>query len=152
MRKNILRVILMTLLLGTFFIIFGFSSQDAEKSGNLSSSVTKLILGQEEREDIVERAESVIRKIAHFCIYTLVGFLLMALVSTYDLEENKRIRISLGIGILYATSDEIHQLFIPGRSGQITDIILDSMGVIIGILFLLIIVEIDKRKRKNNAR
>lgn len=142
----------MTLLLGTFFIIFGFSSQDAEKSGNLSSSVTKLILGQEEREDIVERAESVIRKIAHFCIYTLVGFLLMALVSTYDLEENKRIRISLGIGILYATSDEIHQLFIPGRSGQITDIILDSMGVIIGILFLLIIVEIDKRKRKNNAR
>lgn len=144
MKIKIVRVILTALLLGTFFMIFGFSNQDAEKSGSLSSSVTKLLLGQEEREDIVERAESVIRKIAHFCIYTLVGFLLMALFSTYNIKENKRVMISLGIGILYATSDEIHQLFIPGRSGQVTDIMLDSMGVLLGILFVWMIIKIDK--------
>lgn len=159
MKIKFLRTILLILLLGTFFIIFGFSNQDAEESGNLSSSIAKFILKQmhhddiENKEQILERIESIIRKLAHFSIYTLVGFLLMSLISTYNLEENKRIIASLCIGILYATSDEIHQLFIPGRSGQITDVILDSMGVLLGILLVLTALEIYKKiKRKIDVK
>lgn len=154
MKINFLRAILLILLLGTFFIIFGFSNQDAEESGNLSSNIAKFMLKQvhhddiENKEQILERTESVIRKIAHFSIYTLVGFLLMALASTYNLKENKKIIISLCIGALYATSDEIHQLFIPGRSGQITDVILDSMGVLLGILLVLTVLEVYKKIKK----
>lgn len=154
MKINFLRAILLILLLVTFFIIFGFSNQDAEESGNLSSNIAKFILKQvhhddiENKEQILERTESVIRKIAHFSIYTLVGFLLMALASTYNLKENKKIIISLCIGALYATSDEIHQLFIPGRSGQITDVILDSMGVLLGILLILTVLEVYKKIKK----
>lgn len=154
MKINFLRAILLILLLGTFFIIFGFSNQDAEESGNLSSNIAKFILKQvhhddiENKEQILERTESVIRKIAHFSIYTLVGLLLMSFISTYNLKENKRIIISLCIGVLYATSDEIHQLFIPGRSGQITDVILDSMGVLLGILLVLIVWEVYKKTKK----
>lgn len=151
MNKNFLRAILLILLLVTLFLIFGFSSQDAEESGGLSSSIAKFILKQinndkmEGKQPILERTESIIRKVAHFSIYTLVGLLLMSFVSTYDLKENKRIMISLCIGALYATSDEIHQLFVPGRSGQITDVILDSMGVLLGILIVLTTLELYKK-------
>lgn len=154
MKKNFLRLILLVLLLGTLFLIFDFSSQDAEESGGLSSSIAEFILKQvhheeiENRQSILERIESIIRKVAHFSIYTLVGFLLMSFISTYDLKESKRIMVSLCVGILYATSDEIHQLFVPGRSGQITDVILDSMGVMLGILLLLMVLELYKKMKK----
>ncbi|MCI8547848.1 MAG: VanZ family protein [Bacilli bacterium] len=151
MKINFLRIILLILLLGTFYIIFGFSSQNGEKSGELSSNITKFILKKmnyddiENYEKILKRTEIIVRKIAHFSIYTLVGLLLMSFVSTYKLKQNIRIIISLCIGILYATSDEIHQLFIPGRSGQITDVIIDTMGVLLGIIVLLTLLEIYKK-------
>lgn len=81
MKKNILRGILILLLLCTFGIIFEFSSQNAEKSGGISRKITealtnkiKFIQGkpQLEKESILSRMESVIRKIAHFSIYTVV--------------------------------------------------------------------------------
>ena len=40
---------------------------------------------------------------------------------------------SLAIGVIYAVSDEIHQYFVPGRSMQISDIVIDSFGVLSGI-------------------
>ena len=84
----------MILLLGTFYIIFGFSNQNGEESGNLSGKIAKItleILPIENNEQNLKRAEAVIRKIAHFSIYTLVGFLLMSFVSTYHVKEKKRI-------------------------------------------------------------
>lgn len=148
MKINIIRTIIMILLLGNFYIIFGFSSQNGEESGNLSSKIAKFVIKQlpiEKTEKVLKRAEGVIRKIAHFSIYTLVGFLLMSFVSTYHLKENKRIGISLLIGILYATTDEIHQRFVPGRSCQITDVMIDTMGVLLGILLLSMLFEIYRK-------
>ena len=66
----------------------------------------------------------------------------MTLVSTYKIKNKKQICISLIIGILYATSDEIHQIFTPGRGPQITDVIIDSMGVILGILLVMLLLKI----------
>ena len=42
---------------------------------------------------------------------------------------------------LYACSDEFHQLFIPGRSGEFRDVMIDSTGGIIGIVFTTFIVK-----------
>ena len=156
MKINILRAIIMIFLLGTFYIIFGFSNQNGEESGNLSGKIAKItleILPIENNKQNLKRAEAVIRKIAHFSIYTLVGFLLMSFVSTYHVKEKKRIGISLFIGILYAISDEINQKFVPGRSCKITDVMLDTMGVLLGILVLLMILEIHKKiKTKINRQ
>lgn len=148
MKINIVRIIIMILLLGTFYIIFGFSSQNGEESGNLSGKIAKFVVEQlpiQKTEKSLKRTEAVIRKIAHFSIYTLVGFLLMSFVSTYAIKENKRMIISLIVGILYATSDEIHQSFIPNRNCQLTDVMIDSMGVLLGILILLTILKIHKK-------
>lgn len=158
MKKNILRAILMLLLLSTFFIIFGFSSQDGEKSGNISKKITEEIITripqiqekeQNEREAITLRIEKVIRKIAHFSIYTAVGLLLMALISTFEMKEKNRIIISLIIGIIYACSDEIHQSFVPERSPMITDVMIDTMGVMLGILLIMLGKAIIKKYKKN---
>ena len=151
MKINILRIILILLLLSTFFIIFGFSSQDGENSGGLSRNITNKILqlsnkykdmGQEEKEKIADRTERIIRKIAHFSIYTLVGLLLMGLLSTYKIKENWRIILSVLLGMIYAVSDEIHQSFIPGRTPQITDIYIDTLGVVLGVLLILLGIKI----------
>lgn len=151
---NILRVILIILLIGTFSIIFGFSSQDSEKSSGISRKVTEIITNpiksiqekpEQEKEQILSRIESVVRKIAHFSIYTVVGFLLMALFSTYKLEEMNRFSYSLIIGVVYASSDEIHQCFTPGRGPQVTDIIIDTMGVLLGILLVMLVIKIYKK-------
>ena len=153
-KLNILRMMLILLLIGTFSIIFGFSSQDSEKSSSISRKVTEIITNpikfiqekpEQEKEKILDRIESVVRKIAHFSIYTVVGVLLMALFSTYKLKEINRISFSLILGIIYATSDEIHQAFTPGRGPLVTDVIIDSMGVLLGILLVMLVVKIYKK-------
>lgn len=155
---NILRIILVILLLCTFFIIFGFSSQNGEQSGGISRKVTETILKvssnynkleEEEKEVVLHRTESIIRKIAHFSIYTVVGCLLMGLLSTYKLKDKWRMIMTIVIGILYAISDEFHQSFSPGRSPKVTDVYIDTLGVLLGILLILLIL---KMHDKNNYK
>lgn len=50
--------------------------------------------------------------------------------------------MSLIIGVTYAASDEMHQLFVPGRSGKLADILIDSLGIITGIIFFLLIIKV----------
>ena len=151
---NILRIILIILLIGTFSIIFGFSSQDSEKSSGISRKVTEIITNpiksiqekpKQEREKILDEIESIVRKLAHFSIYTVVGVLLMALLSTYQLKEMNRVSISLILGVIYASSDEIHQCFTPGRGPAITDVIIDTLGVLLGILLVMLLIKIYKK-------
>ena len=151
---NILRIILIMLLLCTFFIIFGFSSQNGEQSGGISRKISETILKvssnynkleEEEKEIVLYRTESIIRKIAHFSIYTVVGFLLMGLLSTYKLRDKWRMIITIVIGILYAISDEFHQSFSPGRSPKVTDVYIDTLGIILGVLLVILIRMIYKK-------
>lgn len=72
-----------------------------------------------------------IRKSAHISLYALLGFS----VSNYLIDFNKKIYINSILFILiYSISDEVHQLFIPNRSGSIIDILIDLIGGIIGII------------------
>ena len=91
MKINIIRGILTILLLWTFCIIFGFSNQNAEKSSSISKKITQIISAnikdirqtpESEKTKILSRMESIIRKIAHFSIYTVVRNF------TYDVSFN----------------------------------------------------------------
>lgn len=66
----------------------------------------------------------------------------MALMSTYKIKELDRIAISMIIGVIYAATDEIHQAFVPGRGPLVTDVILDSIGVLTGICIVLLVYKI----------
>lgn len=78
---NILRTFLIILLIGTFSIIFGFSNQNAKESGSISRKITEVLTNRiksiqekpkEEKEQIMYKIEKIVRKTAHFSIYTLV--------------------------------------------------------------------------------
>ena len=124
MARTIFRIILITLLCLTFFQIFQFSNEDSTKSSSRSREVMKKIidifpytknLSESTKIKIVEKSQPIIRKLAHFSIYALVGVLIMAFVSTYKLLLWKKFGISIFVGLLYAISDEFHQSFIPRK-------------------------------------
>ena len=52
---------------------------------------------------------------------------------------------SLIIGVIYAISDEIHQCFTPGRGPLVTDVIIDTMGVLLGILLVVLVIKIYEK-------
>lgn len=88
-----------------------------------------------------------VRKLAHFSIYTLLGLCSANAFYLTFLQLKKAVGLALLTGCLYAVSDEIHQLFVPGRSCQITDMALDSCGVLLGILlFCALFAAITKRR------
>lgn len=65
------------------------------------------------------------------------GFLFLAMFLTYDFSDRKRMIFSLIIGAEYAIFDELHQLFVSDRAGQITDVFIDTIGVVIGICVMM---------------
>lgn len=134
-RKNIpwLLVILWTAL------IFYLSHQPATKSNGLSKGATEIIVETVEKVapkiDINKRSfNHIIRKNAHFLAYLILGILVANGLRSKGVIGYKAIGFALLICVLYAISDEIHQLFVPGRGGQIRDVIIDSAGAIVGIL------------------
>ena len=102
MKINILRGILIVLLILQMWIIFGFSGQDGETSGIISRRITEKItrniksiqvLNEVEKERALKKIEHCIRKLAHFSLYTVVGFLLMSLMSTYKLKQKNKVSL-----------------------------------------------------------
>lgn len=137
-------------------VIFNFSNQGGTKSSGTSSKVTKIIINvitkdkEEPNKQTMERIEKVVRKGAHYTIYTIGGLLIMNYA--YSMEKTKKQKIlgSLLFGAFYAGTDELHQYFVPGRSAQITDVGLDTLGVLTGIyIFLGVIALIEKLFRKH---
>ncbi|MDX6439292.1 MAG: hypothetical protein QOF45_1875 [Gaiellaceae bacterium] len=68
----------------------------------------------------------VLRKIAHACEYAVLAALL--------LRTLRKELPALGLGVAYAASDELHQHFVPGRVGAPLDVLIDSIGVAIGVV------------------
>ena len=161
MWKTIFRIILIILLAWTFYTIFQFSGENATESSTRSGNVIRKIvdifpytknLSESIKQKIVENGQPIIRKLAHFSIYSFVGILVMSFVSTYCLLLWKKITISMATGLLYAISDEYHQSFIPGRSAQWQDVLIDTTGVFVGVIIILICISIYKlSKEKYNA-
>jgi len=160
-KKNVIRIILIILLLFLFGVIFRFSNQNGEQSTGISREITEKVtenveliqkLEEPEKERALLHTEVIIRKLAHFSLYTLVGILVMVLLKLYSLNEKKRILYSFCIGVIYAMSDEIHQLFIPERTGQRTDVLIDSCGVAIGIMTVIVISKLIVKYKELNKK
>ena len=149
MNLKIKRILFGILTIITCIIIFIFSSQNGEKSGLTSRGFVRKIveitgitndLNEEEKEEVIENCQFVVRKLAHFSIYTILGINILGFVSTYkNLKLQKQIGITLFSGFLYAVSDEFHQMFSGGRTASPKDVCIDTLGVLFGIgIFLLI--------------
>ncbi len=123
-------------------VIFYFSSQPAPVSNDLSQNVTKVIVkGVSNIYDIevncayeyVHNLNHIVRKLGHFTEYFVLALLVMNAFRQSGVEKFKLCIYSLFLCVLYAISDEFHQLFVPGRAGQVKDVFIDSLGAILGI-------------------
>lgn len=142
-KQKVLVFFLILLLLLVFVSIFRFSSENGEKSKGTSKTVTEEItkpiktiqeLEPKEKEIALDNINKVLRKIAHFSLYMLIGAVSMCIMILGIKDKvNYRKYVSLAIGVLYAITDEIHQLFVDGRSAMITDVFIDTAGVVVGI-------------------
>lgn len=142
------RKALIILIIIWMIFIFVSSSQNSETSAELSGTVIETAvkvlpsskdLNETELEALISDLQHIVRKSAHFTLYMLGAILFVLLYSTYDFKKKKIYILSFLSTVIYAISDEVHQLFISGRGPQIQDVVLDGCGAIVGILMMILI-------------
>ena len=143
MIKKICSIIL---LISWMVCIFAFSAQPAEASSALSDKAKELVIRGLEiffpfaADEAASPGNNgfmitLVRKSAHVFAYLLLGILALWTFSVYGVGK-KRFLYAFLLCFLYAVSDEIHQIFVPGRAGRIYDVFIDSIGASLGLLRL----------------
>jgi VanZ family protein len=130
-------------------LILSLSSDTAEVSKEKSKFIEQLIRKSiesiQERLDIsiiqVDSFQLHVRKAAHMFIYFVLGLLLMLALKISGIRGKNAYFLSFLVGALFAVMDETYQNFIPGRSGQVRDVMIDSAGVLIGLVFFELVVK-----------
>lgn len=136
--RIIIRRILIILLVIWMVLVFGLSNQNGEESGNLSRMVANFLAGGDTVK--AETLEPIVRKVAHMTEYAIGGMLFYGITLTYpEGTRKKKIILSFAFVILYAASDELHQLYISDRSGNIKDVFIDTCGGALGIFAVYIL-------------
>lgn len=104
-------------------------------TNNNTSEIDKII--------IIENLSFIVRKLAHITEYIILAFLMYNVLHNYNINDYKLVII---LCIIYSCTDEFHQLFIPGRSGQIIDVLIDTIGIIIGTTIYYLLIKTKKIK------
>lgn len=142
--------------------IFSLSAQNSSTSSATSGGVIRMLatifnrefkfLNAEMQQQYIENMQFFVRKAAHFSIYALLGICLSAGFFTFEFKHIYNSALyAWGVGAVYSITDEIHQLYVPGRSGELRDFVIDSLGVAFGCAFVisvyLIYIKIKKPMR-----
>ncbi|ETP71170.1 putative integral membrane protein [Lachnospiraceae bacterium JC7] len=151
-RKSILILTILWMI-----VIFVFSAQPADQSTETSLFIGQMVetvcvpgfvnLTSEEKRAMAENIDFLVRKTAHATEYAILGVLLC--LSAEELLEcsfTKRQRMAFLFGVCYAATDEFHQLFVPGRAGMLRDVILDSAGVLAGVMCVYVFKKITEKR------
>ena len=145
-----IRIVSPILLVCLMCVIFSLSHQPASESSQTSGSVIRFLaeifikdfenLSNTIQSEIISSLQFIVRKGAHFSAYFVLGIFSFFTFLTYN-KPSFIIRslISLSVCFAFSVSDEIHQLFIPGRSGEIRDVLIDTGGSMLSILILFFI-------------
>ncbi len=153
--------IFLVLLIACMVLIFVFSSRPGDESAEDSSWVSMLVgevfvpgfdeWSQAEQEAFAARIDHPVRKTAHATEYAVLALL----AAGAFIDRKTGIRAGIVVPCLiaagYAATDEFHQLFVEGRSGQFSDVMIDTAGALVGLLALAAVRTVI-RKRSVNRR
>ncbi|MBE6699158.1 MAG: VanZ family protein [Ruminococcaceae bacterium] len=155
----LLRILLGVLIVCNMAVIFLFSSQSAKKSAAISQKVTNAVVetvtkdyGEKpagEQNAIVRKAHTPIRKLAHMLEFGSLATLSFLFLITWRGKILWRYAASLGFALVYAATDELHQLFSDGRGARLSDVFIDFSGAFIACTLALIIVMLVRRIKKS---
>lgn len=141
--------------------IFIMSAQTQDESSETSGRIVDIFIDVflpgfdelpiGEQTDKLDVITNVIRKLAHFTEYAVLGIFLALHFNELKSRLNCKAELwqSTIVGILYAISDEFHQYFVPGRGPGIKDVFIDTLGVFTGFVIILCIL---KRKSRNTEQ
>lgn len=149
-KKRLMLVLSWTVTLIWMGVIFYLSSQPATQSAHLSTGVKNELLGIlghfipgiETLE--ITSLDFYIRKNAHFIAYFILAVLM--LLALLQSAVPKPVNLALLFCLLFAISDEFHQLFVPGRSGQFRDVLIDGAGALLGVLVTALVINRISRR------
>lgn len=141
------RFIFMTITLIWTAVIFSFSLQSGDVSGDLSGSVLEALLGffmpgVLESPEKLELFHLILRKSAHFTEFMILGVL--SSIALNCMKVGYKSIIGLAYCVLIASLDETLQLFVSGRAGRVQDVLIDGSGGLAGIMIVFICFEVTK--------
>lgn len=143
-QERIKKAICWLLVIACMGVIFWLSSRTAEESDAQSSAIVELITRLFGDGAVTS---FIVRKSAHFLEFT--GLCLLFNIALHQTKKKPLPILSIALTSAYAITDEVHQLFIEGRSCQFSDWLIDSCGAILGAAaFMLILHFIRKHYEK----
>jgi VanZ family protein len=108
--------------------------------------VTKAKISEPEKRKLIDRINSSTREYMHGVMFFLLGLLAQNAVTKSGFKGMKAIAIALAICVTYGLTDEIHQLLVPGRALQLSDLVLDTIGSMIGLAAVWFVYNRVRRK------
>ena len=120
------------ILMVIIFVLSNFPAADSDQqSGLIVNTLTTIFPDLE----MVKPLVTIVRKMAHFIEYALLGFFT---ARAFKLSK-KSSWWSILFCVIYAATDEFHQTFIPGRSGELRDVLVDTAGATVGTVIYILI-------------
>lgn len=154
-RKRIFLILMVLWMAGIFLFSSRTGSESSEDSGRMGRMVGELFVpgfedwSADAQDAFAQRIDHPVRKTAHASEYAMLAVLASGVYIPGKRRNLCFVRPWL-TATVYAATDEFHQLFVPGRSGQISDVILDSTGALAGTLIVFLVIKAGK-KIKNRA-
>lgn len=151
------RILTTGLTIAMMIVIFCFSMEDAENSDRTSGQISREVVHvvhpdydqkpPEIQKSYFDSVQHLVRKAAHFTEYMILGMLIRFTLTSWVGMRKGLTAAAWGLGTIYAGTDELHQLMINGRSGQWTDVLLDSCGVLTGTLIACAVICLVSKRR-----
>ena len=125
------------------FIMSSFAASDSDKQSGLVVNIIETVFPDAKNIDFLV---TLVRKAAHFTEYAILGLLVARGLKIYD----KSPWFAIAICALYSASDEFHQTFVPGRSGELRDILVDTAGATFGTAIFWLTHRTKKIQKSSN--
>lgn len=137
-------------------LIFFFSSQSATLSSKTSSGITRkiaevvaAIIRSDNVKCIQDLLHAFVRKAAHFALFFILALSVANTVfQLFGIEKMKLFTVTAIFCLFYAITDEVHQMFVPGRAAMLNDILVDFFGSICGGGIFILLRYFYKRRKK----
>lgn len=152
-----IRVISWTAVAIWMAFIFLFSAQPATQSNSLSEGVVKALVrtiniiypvGMEvsTTQAYLDRLNGIVRESAHGVVYLVLALLVFNTFRKNGIPGGKTFLLTIAVCAFYAATDEIHQLFVPGRAGELFDFAVDFTGALTGSLLFFLFNSVSEKK------
>lgn len=147
-------------------VIFFMSSMDTNESNSKSKTVINDIVeksvettnelgitnkqpSESNKKKVIDKLNQPLRKVAHASEYFIFTILILIALKNSGVKGYKKFIIALVICFIYACTDEYHQTFVNGRTGQFSDTLIDTFGGFISCLMYTIMMKINKIRKKH---